>query len=142
MSGWDERFLEVAGLVRTWSKDPSTQVGAVVVQDRRIVATGYNGFPSGIADDERLHDRAVKYDLTVHAEMNAILNAAKAGISLDGATMYVNGLCVCKDCAKAVIASGIKRVVAAEPTKTERWADSLAFASLMFEEAGVGYKTT
>ena len=142
MDKWDQRFLVVAGLVSSWSKDPSTRVGAVIVQDKRIIATGYNGFPSGIDDDDRLHNREAKYALTVHAEMNAILNAAKAGVKLDGSTLYVNGLCVCQDCAKAVVASGIKRVVATEPVQIERWQESLQKAKAMFDEAGVEYETT
>ena len=142
MDKWDRRFLDMANEVRSWSKDPSTQVGSVIVQDKRIVSTGYNGFPPGIADDERLHNRETKYTLTVHAEMNAILNAAKSGVKLEGSTIYVSGLCVCHSCAKAIVASGIKRVVATEPATLARWKYSLSIAKNMFKEAGVEYETT
>ena len=79
---WDKRFLRVAQEISTWSKDPSKQIGAVAVNsDRRILATGYNGFPKGIEDSpERYIDRTIKYDLVVHAEMNCIYNATFNGI--------------------------------------------------------------
>ena len=76
MNKWDYRFLKIAKEVGTWSKDPSTQVGAIAVNDKRIIATGYNGFPKGIKDtDELLSDRQAKLKLMVHAEMNMIYNA-------------------------------------------------------------------
>ena len=85
MSGkWDVRFIELAKHISLWSKDPSTKVGCVVVgEDREIRSTGFNGFPRGIDDDdERLMDREKKYPLICHAEENAIMHAARIGVSL------------------------------------------------------------
>ena len=81
---WDIRFLELAKHISGWSKDPSTKVGCVVVgEDREIRSTGFNGFPRGISDDnERLTDRNQKYPLICHAEENAIMHAARIGVSL------------------------------------------------------------
>lgn len=112
-SKWDIRFMKIAREISTWSKDPSRKVGAVIVNnDRRILATGYNGFPKGIADDEeRLNDREKKYPRIVHAEMNALMNALYSGVSVRDATIYVYGLPVCPECTKSIIQSGIKRVV-------------------------------
>ena len=110
---WDNRFMELAKTISGWSKDPSSKIGAVAVNDeRRILATGYNGFPKGIEDSqERLNDREQKYPLIVHAETNALMNALYAGVSLKNATMYVHGLPVCPDCTKLIIQAGIRRIV-------------------------------
>ena len=110
---WDNRFMEMARVISTWSKDPSSQIGAVVVNDeRRILATGYNGFPKGIADtEERLNNKEEKYSRIIHAEMNALMNALYSGVSLKDSTLYVYGLPVCSSCAKCVIQAGVKRVV-------------------------------
>ena len=88
---WDIRFLELAKHISGWSKDPSTKVGCVVVgEDREIRSTGFNGFPRGISDDnERLTDRNKKYPLICHAEENAIMHAARIGVSLKGSTAFV-----------------------------------------------------
>ena len=121
---WDIRFMRLAREISTWSKDPSSQIGAVIVNDeRRILATGYNGFPRGIADTEdRLNDREQKYPLIVHAETNSLMNALYSGVSVKNATIYVYGLPICSECAKYVIQSGIKRVVITEPQYApERW---------------------
>ena len=80
---WDKRFLEMAKVVSTWSKDPSTKVGTVAVRNRTVIAQGYNGFPRGIKDDDRYNDREIKYKFIVHSEMNAIYNAAQNGVSLE-----------------------------------------------------------
>ena len=76
MSDWDRRFLEMAALVSTWSKDPSTKVGAVITRGKFVVSLGFNGHPAGVEDsDARLHDREMKYRTIIHAELNAILSA-------------------------------------------------------------------
>ncbi len=136
MTDWDKRFLELAEHVSAWSKDPSTQVGAVIVDaKRRILAVGYNGFPRGIDDNpDILADRDEKYSLTVHAEMNAILNSG-AMPRLEDATLYAT-LFPCNECAKAIIQAGVTRVVSYEPTN-ERWKESHAIARQMFDGAGV-----
>ena len=111
---WDEYFMGVALLASQRSKDPSTQVGACIVdEDKRILSTGYNGFPKGCSDDEFPWNRdesagETKYQYVVHAELNAILNAS--GKKLAGATLYV-GLFPCNECAKAIIQAGIKEVI-------------------------------
>ena len=110
---WYKRYLKLAKEVATWSKDPSTQVGAVVVGSKgQILSQGYNGFPRGISDlSKRLNDRDVKLSLIVHAEMNAIYNATYSGVSLDGSTIFIYGLPACSECAKGIIQVGIKKVV-------------------------------
>jgi dCMP deaminase len=132
---WDRRFLEMAELVGSWSKDPSTKVGAVIVdKDRRIVSTGYNGFPQGIADrSELLNDREKKYKLIVHGEMNAILFAQR---SLSGCTLYTTPLLPCSSCAGVIIQSGIARVVS-WGVDNPRWNDSIGLSKEMFAEAGI-----
>ena len=121
---WDGRLLRLATEIATWSKDPSTQVGAVIVDElHRIVGTGFNGFPRGVSDDGRLQDRPVKLNLIVHAEVNAILSAPQ---SVRGCTLYVWPLPTCCDCAKAVVQAGIRRVVCPPATDYARWATSTA----------------
>lgn len=136
---WDKRFMRVAQEISSWSKDPSKQIGAVAVNDdRRILATGYNGFPKGIEDiPERYEDRSIKYDLVVHAEMNCIYNATFNGISLKDSTLYVYGLPVCHDCAKGIIQVGINRIVMAMDDIPQKWLDSFEKSRRMFDEAGV-----
>ena len=135
---WDKRFLEMAQLVSTWSKDPSTQVGCVAVRNRNVIAQGYNGFPRGMDDDPQYYnDRPLKYRLIVHAEMNAIYNAAENGVSLKDSTIYVIGLPICHDCAKGLIQAGISRVVTPEQEIPENWQESISSSISMFKEAGV-----
>jgi len=139
---WVLNYLELAKTVSSWSKDPSTKVGAVAVGAKgQILAQGYNGLPRGIADShERLNDRELKYKYVVHGEMNCIYNAALNGTSLDGADMYVYGLPVCSECAKGIIQIGIKRVFTCYPVSVgQKWADSNLLTSEMFDEAGVEY---
>lgn len=132
---WHRRFLELAQHIGNWSKDPSTQVGAVIVDDqRRIISTGYNGFPRGVIDsDERYHNRDVKYEMIVHGEINAIVFAQQ---DLTGATLYTWPFMPCSRCAAIVIQTGIKRVVAPH-CENPRWRDSFELTRRMFEEAGV-----
>jgi dCMP deaminase len=133
--------MEMAQVISTWSKDPSSQIGAVVVNDeRRILATGYNGFPKGIADtEERLNNKEEKYSLIIHAEMNALMNALYSGVSLKDSTLYVYGLPVCSSCAKCVIQAGVKRVVIPTIKTTKaNWQYLWEKESApMFEESGV-----
>ena len=136
---WDKRFLELAKTYASWSKDPSTQVGAVAVdKDGRVISAGYNGFPRGIADTpQRLNNRELKYRYIVHAEMNAIYNASFAGVSLNGATMYVHGLPCCSECTKGMIQVGIKRIVMAKQNVPEKWKESWYISRRMCEEADI-----
>ena len=111
---WDEYFMGVALLAAERSKDPSTQVGACIVDgDKTILSTGYNGFPHGCSDDDFPWNRdeslgETKYQFVVHAELNAILNAR--GKNLAGSKVYV-ALFPCNECAKAIIQAGISEVV-------------------------------
>jgi len=134
---WDKRFLMMAQLIGTWSKDPSTKVGAVIVDtNQRIVATGYNGFPRGVIDDEEsLGDRNVKYPLTIHAEANAILFA---NVNLTGFTIYSTHP-TCAGCAAMVAQTGISRVVwiHPEPQFIDRWKESTQLAKRVFHDAGI-----
>lgn len=140
---WDERYLQLAKQVSTWSKDPSTQVGAVAVGDKgQVLSQGYNGFPRGVKDDDRYNDKDVKYRYVVHAEMNCIYNATFHGVSLNGATLYVYGLPMCNECAKAIVQVGITRVVspyngAATP---EKWKVSCAHTQNLLKEVGIPYQ--
>lgn len=138
LSKWDARFVRIAQEVAEWSKDPGTKVGAVLVTDRRIIATGYNGFPQGISDSfERYADREVKIAYTVHAEVNAILNAAKNGSQTDCSTLYVT-FPPCVACSSAVIQAGITRVVRPDlSTAPERWLKSFHDGHNLLTEAGV-----
>jgi dCMP deaminase len=139
-SKWDARFLELAALVASWSKDPSTKVGAVIVDGaRRVLGVGYNGFPRGTSDAELYSgDRDEKLRRVVHGEANAILNAPGL-LTCTDATLYVVPLPCCSSCAGLVIQAGIKRVVCPRPNADQlsRWRDSLRSAESMFMQAGV-----
>ncbi|MCQ2398558.1 MAG: dCMP deaminase family protein [Sphaerochaetaceae bacterium] len=137
---WDEYFMAVAVLSSMRSKDPHTQVGACIVnQEKKIVGTGYNGFPTGCSDDELPWEREgdpcdTKYPYVCHAELNAILNSNTQ--NLRGCTLYV-ALFPCNECAKAIIQSGIKTVI----YKDDKYADTdgVKASKKMFDQAGVEY---
>jgi dCMP deaminase len=135
---WDQRFLVLASHIAGWSKDPSTKVGAVAVRDRRILATGYNGLPSGVTDsDSRLKDRDTRLALTTHAEQNCVAYAARNGVCLTGSTMYVFPLMTCSVCAALLIQAGINKVVVPDFVEPLRWQEDFAWAKTMFIEAGI-----
>ncbi len=139
MANWDKRFMELACHIAQWSKDRYTKVGCVIVgSDNEIRSTGYNGFPRGIDDDlEERHYRPEKYVWTEHAERNAIYNAARIGVSLQGSRMYLPWF-PCMDCARAIVQSGISELIAIEPDlEHERWGADFKHALLLFAEAGV-----
>jgi len=136
---WDFRFIELAKHISLWSKDPSTKVGCVVVgEDREIRSTGFNGFPRGIDDDEdRLTNREKKYPLICHAEENAIMHAARIGVSLKNSTAYVTWP-PCSRCARSLIQAGIKEVVYPDAGEIpERWQEDFTISNEMLREAGV-----
>jgi dCMP deaminase len=140
---WDARFLELAKHISDWSKDPSTKVGCVVVgEDREIRSTGFNGFPRGIEDNiERLEDREQKYPLICHAEENAIMHAARIGVSLKGSTAYVTWP-PCSRCARSLIQAGIKEVVySSEEEIPERWVEDFNISTNMLREAGLNVRS-
>ena len=138
MADWDRRFLNLAEYISAWSKDPSTKVGAVISRpDNTIASLGYNGFPRYVNDGElRYANKALKYKMVVHAEVNAILKAKEP---LDGYTLYVHPLHPCSSCAAIIIQSGISKVVTNVSDRPD-WAESFAIAKAMFCEAHVDVK--
>jgi dCMP deaminase len=134
---WDRRFIDMMNVVGSWSKDPSTKVGAVIVRpDLTVAAVGYNGFPRGMSDDDALYaERKIKYSRIVHGEMNAILNAHG---DVAGCTLYVP-FPPCDRCAVHVIQAGIARVVYVEPSEDikSRWADAFVQTDAIFKDAGM-----
>jgi len=152
MEKWDRRFLELAKQVSTWSKDPSTQVGAVLTRDRNVVGMGFNGLPRGVRDtEERLFNRTLKYQYIVHAEVNSCLDA---GRDAQGATLYLTAsknfgsILPCAECTKVVIQSGVKEIVGYDPLTVlpydsdivARWAESFKISEQMLKEAGVTWR--
>ena len=138
---WDEYFINIAEQVKLKSKDINTQIGVVVVgKDNEIVSTGYNSFPRGINDDiDERQERPEKYFWFEHAERNAIYNAARIGVSKLGTTMYMTCGMSCSDCARAIINSGISKIVLrkGKGAKGDKWNDSSIRSIQMFKEAGV-----
>jgi dCMP deaminase len=131
---WDIRFLELARFVSNWSLDPSTKVGAVISdKHNRVVSIGYNGFPKGIKDNERLNDRETKYKIIVHAEINAITFANR---NLENCTLYTYPFEPCPRCAGIIIQSGIKRIVA-PINKIDRWENDFKLSRQLFNEANI-----
>ena len=138
MNKWDKRFFELAKLVASWSKDPSTQVGAVIVNDKnQVLSVGYNGFPRGIEDaPESYEDKELKYSMVVHAEENAILNSNS---SLDNSTLYLYPLPCCTNCVSRILQVGIKSVkILVEEDKVNDRDFSLTFK--MFNDAGIRFE--
>ncbi len=137
---WDEYFMGIAVLSSMRSKDPSTQVGACIVdRDRRILSMGYNGMPRCCSDDNYPWERAEgldsKYLYVCHAELNAILNCYRG--SVKDCIVYTT-LFPCNECAKAIIQSGITEVVYKEDKYAE--SDSVKASKRMFDTAGVVYR--
>lgn len=141
LNKWDQRFLEVAKLAATWSKDPNAHVGAVVVDAQgQIAGVGYNGFPVRVEDSaDRLEDQETKLEMVVHAEENAILGA---GQRARGSTLYVAGKPVCARCAGAIIQSGVTRVVAEAPGNDDdsKWNKTGRIAVEMMTEGRVVFQ--
>ncbi len=142
MDKWDKRFMEMATFVATWSScyQPNRQIGAVIARDKRILTTGYNGAGSGIKSCKERGEclrrtlnipsgTRAEMCYAVHAEQNAIIQAAKIGVSVDGATLYCTHQ-PCVICAKMIINSGITRVVYREGYPDD-------FSLEMFKQANV-----
>jgi dCMP deaminase len=135
---WHTRFLGLALHIAQWSKDPSTKVGAVIVdKERRVVSVGYNGLPRGVADsDNILNNKELKLLVVKHAEENAILNSL---LRPAGCTLYVTHH-PCASCAGSIIQSGITRVVCPSTYNSvfaERWKVSIGLSKQIFAEANV-----
>ena len=139
---WHIRYLRIANEIATWSKDPSTKVGCVLVRNRRVISTGYNGFSKNISDSfDRLMDREQKYEITVHAEVNAITTAALHGVSTEGCIAYIT-FNPCSRCASVLINAGIEAVfVDGRADIPARWLENFILASKLLAEAGVSYST-
>lgn len=150
---WDQHFIRMALLHGDKSKDPSTKVGAIIVDaDHNLVSGGYNGFPRNIEDSaERLNDRDLKLKLVVHGEMNAVLSAARNGIPLLGTTMYVAakdaksgevwGGAPCIRCTVEILQAGVHQIVALSSKNIPpRWLDSITEARKLLVEAGIEYR--
>lgn len=133
------KLIGVARAMAALSKDPSTKVGALIVDDEGdIVSPGFNGFPRGVVDsEERYNDRPTKYLFTVHAELNAIVQAARKGVAVRGCNLIVTALHPCNVCAGAVVNAGIKCVYAPLANSNDRWGQQSIVAATMFQEAGV-----
>jgi dCMP deaminase len=138
MTNWPARFIALANHIATWSKDPSTKVGAVIVDNQnRVVSMGYNGVPRGVSEAAPTN-RTVRLLRTIHAEENALHFAE---VDVTGHTMYINRP-PCARCAAHIIQRGITRVIYAfddygNPEFLDRWKNDFAEARLMFAEAGV-----
>lgn len=142
MTDWDERFINLSKYIASWSKDRSTQVGAIIVgKNREVLSTGYNGFPRGVDDTiEERHERPLKYKWTEHAERNAIYNAARNGIQLEGSTIYLEWFPCC-DCARAISQSGIAKLVCGKPDfEHERWGEDFKISNTILKLSGVKIK--
>lgn len=136
---WDEYFMGIAILSGKRSKDPSTQVGACIVKDNKILGIGYNGLPKGCSDDDFPWDKSgdfvdTKYPYIVHAELNAILNSNNSDIS--DAEIYV-ALFPCNECAKAIIQSGITKVIYLSDKYKDK--DVFKVSKRLFDSSGVKY---
>jgi len=146
---WDEYFIKIMYMVAEKSKDPKTKIGAVLVKDKRIISTGYNGLCRGVNDNIGLRFvRPAKYSWFEHGERNAIYAAARHGIATEGTTMYTNGV-PCIDCARAVIQAGVVKVIvhkayedmsasaARQKSDQSQWKGHNDVSLTMFQEAGV-----
>jgi dCMP deaminase len=139
MENWDRKFIKLSKHISDWSKDKNKKVGAVIVDsDNIVLSMGYNGIPRGCDDtDESRYERPIKYLFTEHAERNAIYHAARHGVSLKDCKLYVT-LFPCADCARAMIQSGITKLIAPEPNLNhEVWGDHFKAAIQMMEEAKI-----
>ncbi len=121
------------------SKDPSTKIGAVLVKDKNIIGSGYNGFARKVLDlPERYNNREIKYKFVCHAEANAILTCARLGIQTLDSILYTNGIS-CHECSKSIIQGGVKEIVVHThwPMNHSKWIDSVEISKIMLEEAGI-----
>lgn len=146
----DEKFLKEAKDLAKNSPDRSSKVGCVIVKNDRVISSGFNKMPKGIDDTiDARHERPIKYSWIEHAERNAIYAAAKKGIALEGATLYCGSTLAgppCAECTRAIIQSGITRVVGSKgdddpDTWEARWKDSMMISIDMLEEAGIVFET-
>lgn len=135
---WDARWLEQTHSIAQWSHDPRRKVACLIIDsDNNQLSGGYNGFPRGIVDDERLNDRGTKLKMVVHAEANAVASAARNGHSVKGATAYINHS-PCTQCACLLIQAGIKRIVyETQEGGSPKWTEDFQMALGLLSEAGI-----
>lgn len=143
IDNWDLYFFKQANLIARRSKDPSSIVGTVIVRDRVVLSSGFNGFPIGVKDySERYNDRTTKYDFISHSEANSCLLAARNGISLKDSTCYTQTLPCC-NCAKCLIQSGISKIKTLKNCEklwadySKNWIESKKVSEIMLREAGI-----
>lgn len=140
---WDYRFLGISKEISGWSKDPSTKVGAIAVNEsRRIVAQGYNGFPSGCNDEKcKLDDRLSKYEWTIHAEANTIYNACNSGTNLLHSTVHIFGMYPCPECVKAMSQVKVARIVfqIGRSDNLVKWKNDFDLSRVMMHDLGIGF---
>lgn len=140
---WYKLFIDMADLVAQKSKDRSTKVGAIIIgANMEVLSVGFNGFPRGIDDNnESYHERPTKYAITEHAERNAIYNAARNGIHLDGTSMVLNWYPLpCVDCTRAIIQCGIRKIIGPDrPFEgvSSQWQEQSHLSAAMLIEAKV-----
>lgn len=144
MDKWDKRYIELSQLVSTWSKDPSTQVGAVIVRENKsIESVGFNGFPKGVKDTaERLEDRSIKYPLTIHAEENAMRFATNKDYT--SSKIYVYPCQPCGPCLSKLAQNGLNDVITVREVDSEmekRWEASFNLSKEIAKEVGVHIKS-
>ena len=132
---WDKRFLELSRLVGNWSKDPSTKIGCVIAKGKFIKSIGFNGYPSGIKDNPK-DSRDLKLSKTIHAEVNAIINARG---DVKNCTLYTTPFPPCDKCGALIVQSGISRIVVGLQHNLDfaRWQQYIDIAQDMFIDAGI-----
>ena len=140
---WDEWFMKQVYLVAEKSRDPRTKIGAVLVKDKHIISSGFNGFPIGVEDLlYRYNDREIKYSFVVHSEHNAVLSCARFGISSLNSVLYTNGM-PCNSCMKSIIQGGIKEIIIHKqwPEMTHsNWIESIRISKIMMEESKINLR--
>jgi dCMP deaminase len=149
--GWDRHWMDIAMVIALRSKDRSTKVGAVLIQDNRIISTGYNGFPRGIDDEQPdLHTRPTKYIWTVHAELNTFCNAAYLGVPTHKATLY-STMTPCSLCAPVIAQAGITTLVTyplddprnysnTNPVTLQEWQEQARLGTHILQTCGVNIR--
>lgn len=144
---WDEFFMRTVYLTALKSKDTRTKIGSVIVKDKRVISTGYNGICGGVNDNiMSRYNLPEKYIYFEHSERNSIYQCAKHGTSCNGATMYSQGIS-CTDCARAIIQSGIKEFVVHKQWEdkfielaSSTWRDGIKHSIEMFNESNVNLR--
>lgn len=133
------KFIPVAEGLASQSKDPSTKVGALAMDDDyNVRSVGYNGFPRGVDDDAQLYaHRPTKYARTSHAEMNVVAQAARTGASINGCTLLLTELYPCSTCTKLLIQSGVRRILAPDVQMSDKWEREWDVSRVLCQEAGV-----